>query len=455
MPHSVASLDTLSDFEFFQRSFDPDSGLLTLSWRWHHLDDAIPPVEFRETFVFPEALRCSPDRQRSLDAAFDLLHWIAGVSYWKIRCSGSVRFNGSAPDSWQAQQLEQVYQQGLAELAWRNHLINEQYWPRFSDVAGASNVLPSPPPQSTPDDRVLVALGGGKDSLVALERVRRAGIQPHTIQIGPSRRIQQTAEAACLQHWVVERTLAPQLKPFNDAGAINGHVPITAINSATLLVAAILSDFGAVVFANERSSDEPTLVYQGQPINHQFAKSHAFEVTLNQWIKQYISKDIEVFSLLRRDTELAICREFAGLKRYHPVFSSCNRNFHVDGPRTDRWCGHCPKCLFVYLALAPFMQPAELRTIFARDLLDDPTLIEGFSQLLELDGHRPFECVGSAAEARAAVQLLHASDAWCAHPVVRALHDRMIECGAELDGAQLDALMQPAGPDCIPARMLA
>ena len=51
--------------------------------------------------------------------------------------------------------------------------------------------------------------------------------------------------------------------------------------------------------------------------------------------------------------------------------------------RRSRWCGVCPKCHFVFLALAPFMPKPRLVAIFGRNLLDDPAQAAGFDALLE------------------------------------------------------------------------
>ena len=90
------------------------------------------------------------------------------------------------------------------------------------------------------------------------------------------------------------------------------------------------------------------------------------------------------FSLLRPFSELAVARQFARIDRYDAHFSSCNRNFHLLGERpAQRWCGACPKCHFVFLALAPFMPKPRLMGIFGRNLLDEPEQAPGFDALLE------------------------------------------------------------------------
>ena len=125
----------------------------------------------------------------------------------------------------------------------------------------------------------------------------------------------------------------------------------------------------------------------------------------------HVAADLHYYSLLRPLSELAVARQFAKTDRYDAQFSSCNRNFHLLGERpANRWCGVCPKCHFVFLALAPFMSKPRLVGIFGRNLLDDPAQTGGYDALLEYQDHKPFECVGEGRESRAAMAALaHAS----------------------------------------------
>jgi DNA-binding NarL/FixJ family response regulator len=86
--------------------------------------------------------------------------------------------------------------------------------------------------------------------------------------------------------------------------------------------------------------------------------------------------------------------------------------------------------------------------MFGRDLLAEPEAIEGFAELLELDGHRPFECVGEADEARAAVNALAADPRWSGHVLVAELGRRARETNAP----SLEVLCRAEGPDRIPER---
>jgi UDP-N-acetyl-alpha-D-muramoyl-L-alanyl-L-glutamate epimerase len=129
-----------------------------------------------------------------------------------------------------------------------------------------------------------------------------------------------------------------------------------------------------------------------------------------------------LFSVLRPASELAIARAFARMERYHPAFTSCNAIFRLDPQlRAASWCCECPKCRFVFLALAPFSEPERMRAIFGRDLLEEPEQFEGFALLTATGGHKPFECVGEEQESLAAIRLLAADPRWSAHAVVQRL----------------------------------
>ena len=148
-------------------------------------------------------------------------------------------------------------------------------------------------------------------------------------------------------------------------------------------------------------------------MNHQWSKGWAWEQALADYVQSHVAADLHYYSLLRPMSELAVARQFAKTDRYDAHFSSCNRNFHLLGERpANRWCGVCPKCHFVFLALAPFMPKPRLVGIFGRNLLDDTAQTAGFDALLEYQDHKPFECVGEGRESRAAMAALAARPEW-------------------------------------------
>jgi hypothetical protein len=410
-------------------------------------DDGEPMVE---RIRFPHAPALPAERKAAFDATLKLLHLVAGVSYYKAGVPPKIDVADGPLDDATADLLDALYLHGLAEFAYRNGLdlrgrIN---FPR----GGASQ--PDAKPLGLPQ-RTLVPIGGGKDSLVAVEAIKSFGGEATAAWVGNSALIAACAERTGLPMLNLQRELAPALFELNQRGAWNGHIPVTAVNSVILALAAILYGFDSIAFANERSASAATLEYDGQQVNHQWSKGYAFEQLLGDWLHTHVAADLDYCSLLRPYSELAITRAFAKLTPYFDAFSSCNRNFRILGPKpADRWCGQCPKCHFVFLALAPFLPKPRLLTIFGRNLLDDESQAAGFDALLEYQDHKPFECVGEGAEARAAMYALSQRPEWQEDALVARFRDEILP---QLDVAQLalEPWLEPSAEHRVPARLQA
>ena len=269
--------------------------------------------------------------------------------------------------------------------------------------------------------RLLIPVGGGKDSAVAIEIAQVSGLETALFSVGNAVPISGTANVAGLVRHLVTRKLDPRLIELNSKGAMNGHIPITAIISCVALLTAATQGFDAVALANERSASAGNFVWNGIEVNHQFSKSLRAERLLADAVAE-IEDAPAIFSLLRPASELSIARAFATMTQYHPVFTSCNRPFHIDpARRLTSWCCDCDKCRFVYLILAPFTTPEQLSRIFGTDLLGDPSQYDGFALLTATGGEKPFECVGEVDECLAAIRLLTEDPRWRDHPVVTRL----------------------------------
>jgi hypothetical protein len=296
-------------------------------------------------------------------------------------------------------------------------------------------------------------MGGGKDSIVALQMVRDAGIEPTLVSVGSSPLIRAVAERTGLSHIRIERRLAPELMELNRQGAWNGHVPITGIIAFILAAAGVLYGFNTVVMANERSASSATLTTpEGREINHQWSKGLSFEKAFSDFASSHMIPGLEYFSLLRPLSELAIARRFAGLERYFDVFSSCNRNFtQAPAAPEERWCGQCPKCRFVFLMLAPFIEREKLVAMVGADLLDDMDQARGFDELIGFTDHKPFECVGETRESLAAFCLLARSDQWSDATVVHRFAREVLP-GLGDPSALIEEALATGGSDRIPRR---
>lgn len=404
--------------------------------------------EFCETITFPgapEREALSPEAQRALDRALQLLHVFAGVSYFKSTNAPEVTYLPGTMDPELSTLANAVYQQGLAEYAYQNQT---RVLARFA--AGADQI--SDAPALALQARVLVAIGGGKDSLVSIEAFKKASVSACVCWIGQSELIAATARASGLASLNIQRQVSAELFALNSEGALNGHVPVTAINSAILLVAAVLYGYQGVVFSNEASANAATLVHQGEAVNHQWSKSAAFEQHFATLVRQSVASNIDYFSLLRPYRELAITAKFAKFQQYDAIFSSCNRNFKILGAKpASRWCGQCPKCHFVFLALAPFVPKPRLISIFGRNLLDEIELASNFDALIEWQGaHKPFECVGEAEESLAALIALSARADWQEDALLRRFR-RDIQPFLGREVPSLHALCQALPAENVPA----
>jgi hypothetical protein len=410
---SLAPFDPTAyeSFRFLGRELGED-GRVTLRYA---LDEEVDFVEHIELPIAVRGRGAVPQEQ--LERLLALLHWVAGVSYYKTALPAAVICESGAPPPATAALLEALYSEGLGELAYTNGRDGLPA-PRFPVALAAAPAGEHP---ARDPERVLVPVGGGKDSIVALETVRRSGCELALFSVGDPPPIARTVAVAGLPRLLARRTLDQGLAELNARGAINGHVPITAIVSCIALLAAALNGFDAVAMANERSASSPNVSWRGSAINHQFSKSWRAEQLLRAALAE-ASAGVGLFSLLRPASELAIARAFAAMGGYHGAFTSCNALFRLDpAQRASAWCCECPKCRFVFLALAPFSEPAHLGAVFGRELLDEEEQFEGFALLTATGGHKPFECVGEEQESIAAIRLLAEHPGWREQRVVRRL----------------------------------
>ncbi|HEV8012517.1 MAG TPA: hypothetical protein VGP34_00375, partial [Pontimonas sp.] len=279
----------------------------------------------------------------------------------------------------------------------------------------------------TPSGDPLVPIGGGKDSVVTVELLAAARMHPVQFAVNPNKIMYRVGRIKGHPVLAASRSLDPHLLELNEVGALNGHVPVTAMNSLIALVQARIIGLGPVVMSLEASASEATLVWDGHDVNHQWSKSEQAEELLQDMLGPQAGLSAGAyFSLLRPYSEVQIARYFAALPEYHPVITSCNRAFR-QGVEDARWCGDCDKCRFIFLILSPFIPATSLTRMFADNLLDNQTQVEGYRALLGLHEHRPFECVGEQAESLLAFTwIAHQSD-WCHSAVVKALTEEMPE----------------------------
>lgn len=428
--HPVASPVPLSgEFEFVGTDVDGDT--VTLRYRLGDLD-------FAETVVFPVDLPDTP----AMAQAVHVLHLVSGVSYYKL--GAPTRLIAPTLSAAQWALVERLYDDGLREFAYLN---------------GYTVPLPvelDAPRRGDHDEDVrhrvfdldlegaLVPIGGGKDSALVASLVpdgRLFAVNP----VGAQEHLADTLGRPLLG---ARRTLDPQLRDLNAAGAPNGHVPVTAITSAISVITALALGLHDVVMGIERSADEPTVVtVDGVSVNHQFSKSSEAERLLRA---AFAPTGVRYFSLLRPLTELAIGAGVAAQGLAGDIVS-CNRVFTIwnenTASREQRPCGTCAKCLFTALMLAPSLRPDEIETRYGNPLLDRVDHVEPVRALWSPE--KPFECVGERLETASAVALLADRPGWADQLVVRTL---AAEANTVLDEADITPadLLAPGPLDELP-----
>jgi UDP-N-acetyl-alpha-D-muramoyl-L-alanyl-L-glutamate epimerase len=398
--------------------------------------DGLGSFTERLTFVGMD-VAAAAERSVAVRGALQLTLLTASTSYLKVCLPREVRLGPTPPAA--VRMVEALLTDGLAELAFDHDL----------DLRGAFDVHhEAQAPERAGTEKlvgVVVPVGGGKDSAVTATIAGAHDAAAVTIAVNPRRSMRATADAVGLPLVEVRRQLDPRLFELNDAGAINGHVPITAIVASICAVAAAVLGRSTVLLSNERSADEPTRRLADRDVNHQFSKSSTFERLHVAASRELTGDGVSAWSFLRPASELLIARAFARHAHLLEAVNSCNRAYALRADRVE-WCGDCPKCRFVQLTLAPFLPRQELVGRLGFDALDDPAQLPGVRSLVDPDA-KPFECVGTIDEAQLALDLLADDPAWADALAVRVLGhpnsgaaERLV---AVIDGTDASILPQP------------
>ncbi len=320
------------------------------------------------------------------------------VSYFKCTCSPNVIVEAGYLTEEQISWFKKLYYYGLGEFMYLNKIdISEEELMNIACVAQKQDInIPNYNGIGN-----LIPIGGGKDSVVSLELLK--DYDNYCFIINPKQVTMECAHAGGYDDEKivgVKRTIDKNLIDLNNAGFLNGHTPFSSLVAFLSYLTAYMYGRKYIVLSNEASANEATVI--GTKINHQYSKTYEFENDFNNYTKKYFGIDIHYFSLLRPLSEFQIGMLFSNFKQYHSIFKSCN----VGSKGSEwKWCCNCPKCLFVYIILSPFLYRDELVSIFGEDLYEKEELLNTFLELLGYSETKPFECVGTYSEVRYAVSL--------------------------------------------------
>jgi len=437
-------MDKYNSFIFDTYNFDQKEGRIELKYG---LDDA---VRFLETIELPGDMEYHPVSLTIVDRAFFALHIIGGTSYYKTFCPAQIQVQSGVLNTDHAAFWDRVYRKGLGEFCFQNKI-------------DPSSLAPFPSGEVTPllsIDRpkepgsILVPIGGGKDSIVTIEMLKKVGKEITLLRMNEHPLVTELIEATGLPSISVERTLSQHLFELNKQGAMNGHIPITAYVSCLSVVVALLYGFETIVMSNERSASEGNIEKDGKKVNHQWSKSWEFEKLFSEYIQAFITNDLQYFSLLRSVSELAITKYFSTLPEYFTKVTSCNRNWKImKDDLAQRWCCECPKCAFSFCMYSAFLPRETLIEIFGKNLFEDTTLRILYRELLGLEGMKPFDCVGTAEEVQAAFILAHKRGDLDSSPIMQMFLREVLPEIQEPDKVVASAL-EPSSEHAIPKEFL-
>jgi hypothetical protein len=382
--------------------------------------------------------------------ALDCLVFHAGmielISYWKAACPPGIIIRPFNLSPKQIGFWKNLYFNGLGEFFYMNSIETGEH--DFMTITReAKNYCM--PFTSDLSGTCLVPIGGGKDSAVTLGILNQNQADWTPLVMNPAETTRSVILAAGRKDnetFDIYRSIDPQLLKLNKQGYLNGHTPFSALLAFYTLLAAYLTGSSDIILSNESSANEATV--PGTQINHQYSKSVEFERNFRNYVSEFISPNFNYFSLLRPLSEIQIARLFSKMPQFHPHFRSCNV-----GSKTGTWCGKCPKCLFTFIILSPFLDPEAMRNIFGSDLLDDPSLEEIYRQLSGKAQIKPFECIGTIDEVNLALDLAVSGYPAGRLPYLLKLHKQQESFAAE-PGLPERALQHFDTDHCVPDKYI-
>jgi hypothetical protein len=340
-----------------------------------------------------------------------------------------------------------VFHNVWAQWRWEHDLPD--YVPEFANAPSAA-----PPPARVPDGptELLAFCGGGKDSLVALRLLERAQLPfatlgyAHSIYGGAAQQHElldrvgsASARVRAERQWVYDDFLDSPVVQLRgkELGVRSLLAAETPASLFATLPLALARGYRGLVLAHEASANAPNLEWNGERVNHQWGKSWEAEQLLGGYVRDHLLANVSYFSVLAPVHDEVIFELLARDAELAPRTHSCN----VRKP----WCGECAKCAYVWLQFAAHLPSEVVAKTFGDNFGERAANEHHFRELLGLTEHTPFECVGSANEARLAVALARTRGA--IGPRLSALADA---CGPIDTRALARPLVQLGDPHGIP-----
>ena len=324
---------------------------------------------------------------------------IEAISYWKATCSEYFYIECGKLSEEQIEWFKKLFYLGLGEFRYINKIDVSQ--DKFIQIKSNGEKFDMEEISDEVKD-VIIPIGGGKDSNVTLELLKQSTQKRFGFRINQEEVSKKCAEISGLKDdeiIEVNRKIDSNLIELNKQGFLNGHTPFSSLVAFITYFVAVSLNKKYIALSNEDSANESNV--DGENINHQYSKTLEFENDFRNYVTKFIcANGPEYFSMLRPINELQIAKLFSEFEEYHNVFKSCNV-----GSKTKpwKWCCSCPKCLFAFIILSPFLYQEKLIKIFGEDLFEKKELLQTFIELCGYGEIKPFECVGTYQEVRYAI----------------------------------------------------
>ncbi len=334
-----------------------------------------------------------------------LLGVVELISYWKLVCPPRIEIKCGHLSESEISWFKDLYLNGLGEFFYLNQLDPSMGF-EFSFDKAAPQLEMSLGPKL--EDKSLVMVGGGKDSLVTLRAFKEMEKQFRGFVVNP---IPQALDSIKLfsgdEPIRVKRTISPKLLSLPKTKYFNGHIPFSATLAFIGAIASECCGYRHVVTSNESTANEGNIHYQGKDINHQYSKTFEFETKFRELLAS-VGSGVNYYSFLRPLSELQITGLLSTHEESLATFLSCNRAQTIKAKKEGehKWCGACPKCVFTFLSLCPFLSIKELSMIWHPLPLKYISFFQLVGELCGLGEHKPFECVGSYEESRTGFKYL-------------------------------------------------
>lgn len=260
--------------------------------------------------------------------------------------------------------------------------------------------------------QVLSFCGGGKDSLVSLKLLEKLNIPYASCAYsssvyGRSQVQHQLIEnllkncSPIKQHkiWMHEDFLESPILELEEYGVKSLTAAETPSSIFASLPIILQHRYRYINLGHEYSADFPNLIWEktGESINHQWGKSTEAENLLNAYLQTEFISNIYYFSLLKPIYDVVIFNLLRQDLKNISLTHSCNTH--------KPWCKKCAKCAYIWLNYMAYLPVELVNQIFEINLFDVPENQLWFRQMLGLEKHTPFECIGQVEEAKLAFEL--------------------------------------------------